>query len=113
MGGLGTETGTEFANGLYDMLQDSGIKPSEWSNALNMLLTNVDWSSWDALSQANSVITSLGGSLDIGTDTWYRFAQAMREATGAIPDFGSLISSLSELIALLNSLKAGDTIGED
>ena len=113
MGGLGTEAGTEFANGLYNMLQDSGIKPSEWSNALNMLLTNVDWSSWDALSQANSVITSLGGSLDIGTDAWYRFAQAMREATGAIPDFGSLIDSLSALIALLNSLKAGDTIGED
>jgi hypothetical protein len=35
-----------------------------------MLLNNVDWGSWDALTQARSIIESMGGSLDTGTAAW-------------------------------------------
>jgi hypothetical protein len=67
---FGSEAGTQFADGLFNMLTESGIDTDEWSNAMDLLLNSVDWSDWDAMTQARLVIESLGGHLDTGSAAW-------------------------------------------
>jgi hypothetical protein len=50
----------------------------------------INWSSYNAVEEAQKVFVELGGNLNKSTINWLELANAMRKATNAIPDFSGL-----------------------
>lgn len=109
-GPMGEKVGTQFVNGINDMIE--GLDSEQQSAALNKLM-EIDWTSWDAMEQADAVMKEFGVNIDTSSDKWIKFANNMRQATGAMPDFSKLKTDLNEITAILQDLNFGDVISEE
>ena len=89
-----------------------GVKAEDQDTVLNQLM-NIDWSSWDALEQADIILRDLGEGLDLTDPYWTNFINNMRIAGRAIPDFSKMKSELNGVAGVLGSLKLGEAISED
>ena len=109
-GPTGEKAGEDFINGLNSMLK--GVNIEDQQAAMDALM-NIDWSSWDALDQADRVLQEFGGDIDLTSKEWKKFADEMRIASGATPDFSTLKADLNEVSAILNNLDFGKVIKEE
>lgn len=110
LGPAGKAAGEQFTKGLNDML--SGLSTEDQQAALNQLMT-IDWSSWDALEQADAIMQNFGVDIDTAEDSWQQFASSMRTATGAIPDFSKMQKELSSIASIVQDLDFGSMISEE
>lgn len=110
LGPMGEAAGEKFVTGLNSML--AGVKPEDQAAALNQLMA-IDWSDWDALSQADVILQKFGVDIDLTSQEWLDFAESMRIAARAVPDFSKLKSNLNSISKILSGLKFGDAINED
>lgn len=110
LGPLGEEGGKQYLEGLNTMVKD--LDPKEQQEALAQL-NNIDWSSWDAMEQADKIMKEFGVDIDTSSQEWKDFANQMRAANGAIPDFSQMVSTLSEVNGILNKLDFGSVISEE
>lgn len=110
LGPMGEAAGEKFIAGLNTML--AGVKPEDQAAALNALMA-IDWSDWDALSQADAILQQFGVDIDLTSQEWLDFAESMRIAARAVPDFSSLKSDLNSISKIINDLEFGDAIDED
>ena len=110
IGPAGEKAGEDFINGLNSMLK--GVNIEDQQAAMDALM-NIDWSSWDALKQADIVLQEFGGDIDLTSEEWKKFADEMRIASGATPDFSTLKTDLNEVSAILNNLDFGKVIKEE
>ena len=60
----------------------------EQINALTTAMGSVDWSSGDGLSQLTSLLAEQGIELDLTTDAWLRYAEAMQAGTTGLGTTG-------------------------
>ena len=110
LGPMGEAAGEKFVAGLNAML--AGVKPEDQAAALNQLMA-IDWSDWDALSQADVILQEFGVDIDLTSQEWLDFAESMRIAARATPDFSQLKSNLNSISKILSGLEFGDVIDED
>lgn len=110
IGPAGEKAGEDFINGLNSMLK--GVNIEDQQAAMDALM-NIDWSSWDALDQADRILQEFGGDIDLTSEEWEKFADEMRIASGATPDFSKLKADLNEVSAILNNLDFGKVIKEE
>ena len=110
IGPAGEKAGKTFVNGINKMI--SSLKPSEQQEAIKAL-TEIDWSSWDALEQADALMKQFGVDIDTSSQEWIDFATEMRKATGAIPDYSKLREDLASLNAIINDLDFGSIINDE
>ena len=110
LGPMGETAGEKFVAGLNAML--AGVKPEDQAAALNQLMA-IDWSDWDALSQADVILQEFGVDIDLTSQEWLDFAESMRIAARAVPDFSQLKSNLNSISKILSGLEFGDVIDED
>lgn len=110
IGPLGERAGEQFTEGLNKMLQ--GVKAEDQTAALNAL-ANVDWSSWDALDQASAIMADYGVNIDVTSNYWKAFADNMRKATVATPDFTDLQERLTSIAGILHDLDFGSIIEQE
>lgn len=110
LGPMGEAAGEKFVTGLNSML--AGVKPEDQAAALNQLMA-IDWSDWDALSQADVILQEFGVDIDLTSQEWLDFAESMRIAARAVPDFSKLKSNLNSISKILSGLEFGDAIDED
>lgn len=110
LGPMGEAAGEKFVAGLNTML--AGVKPEDQAAALNALMA-IDWSDWDALSQADVVLQKFGVDIDLTSQEWLDFAESMRIAARAVPDFSQLKSNLNSISKILGDLEFGEAIDED
>lgn len=110
LGPLGQEAGQEFVNGLTNMID--GLS-AEDQNAALAQLTNIDWSSWNAMDQAQAIMKEFGVDIDTSSEAWANFTDRMRDANGAVPDFTSLKQTLIDISSILGNLEFGDTISDE
>ena len=110
LGPSGVQAGEDFVQGLNTMLD--GVDTEDQQAALKALM-DIDWSSWDALEQADVVLQDLGGDIDLTSEEWKQFAEEMRVAAGATPDYTTLKTDLNEVSAILNDLDFGEAIDEE
>ena len=110
LGPLGAEAGEKFVAGLNTML--AGVDPDKQGAALDQLMA-LDWSDWDALSQADLILQEFGVDLDLTADEWVTFAENMRIAARAVPDFSKLKSDLNNITKIINDLDFGKAIKDE
>ena len=110
LGPMGEAAGEKFIAGLNTML--AGVKSEDQAAALNQLMA-IDWSDWDALSQADVILQEFGVDIDLTSQEWLDFAESMRIAARAVPDFSKLKSNLNSISKILSGLEFGDAIDED
>lgn len=110
LGPQGEKAGQAFKDGLNKMLED--VDPEKQTEALTAL-SSVDWTSWDALNQADAIMKEFGVDIDQNSEYWQNFASQMRTATGAIPDYSKLKTDLNEISAILQDLDFGSIIDEE
>ena len=110
IGPLGEKAGQEFTDGLNKMIGE--LDAEEQQQAL-AALANIDWSSWDALEQADLIMQEFGVDIDTTSQEWITFAERMRIANGATPDFSRLKDTLIEISGILNDLEFGDIIDDE
>jgi hypothetical protein len=73
----------------------------------------VDWSSWDALDQASAIMSDYGVNIDTASTYWKTFADNMRKATVATPDFSDLQQKLTSIAGILHDLDFGSIIEQE
>ena len=110
LGPLGEEAGQQWLDGLNNML--ASVDPKDREAALEAL-SNIDWTSYDALDQADKILQQFNGDIDIGSKEWKEYAEQMRIAAGAFPDFSSLKTNLQQISKILQSLDFGSTISQE
>ena len=110
LGPRGEEAGKEFINGLNDMVDS--LDGETRQQALTQL-ANVDWTSWDALSQAESILDEFGITIDVTSDQWKEFAISMRIANNSMPDFSKLQEHLQNVSSILGDLEFDDVIEDE
>ena len=110
LGPLGAEAGEKFVEGLNKMT--ATLKPEDAEKALSQL-SNIDWSSWDALDQARKVMKEFGVEIDTSSTYWVNFASKMRLASRSIPDFSEIKKNLAEVSKILGDLDFGSIIEEE
>ena len=109
LGPAGEEAGKQYVEKLNEMLGE--LDPEDQQAALEAL-TKIDWSDWDAMDQAKEIMSDLGVEIDFGSEAWQKFAQEMRIAGGAIPDFSGLKQDLIDITSILGKLDFGSTISD-
>ena len=110
IGPLGERAGKQFTEGLNKMIK--GVKAEDQAAALKAL-TNIDWSSWDALDQADLVMQQFGVDIDTASSEWVSFAHNMRLATNATPDYSNLKQTLMDVTAIISDLDFGSIIDDE
>lgn len=110
LGPLGDSAGDAFAEGLNQMLE--GVDADQQTAALSQLMS-IDWSSWDALSQADAILQEFGVDLDLTSEQWVAFASNMRLASRSIPDFSKLKSDFTSISKIIGDLDFGEAISEE
>mgnify|MGYP006896622272 CR=1 FL=1 len=73
----------------------------------------MDWSSWDALDQASAIMSDYGVNIDTASTYWTTFADNMRKATVATPDFSNLQERLTSIAGILQDLDFGSIIEQE
>ena len=110
LGPLGKQAGEEYVTQLNSMLSQVDVEDQQ--KALNAL-TAVDWSDWDALEQVDAIMKEFGVDIDTSSEEWQNFAEKMRIAAGATPDFSQLRDTLISITAILQDLDFGSVISEE
>lgn len=110
LGPRGKAVGEEFVAGLNKMI--SNLDSEDQSAALEKL-ANVNWSSYDALEQAAAIMKDFGVEIDITSAYWIEYAESMRLAMNAMPDFTQLKNDLIAIQKILKDLTFGESISEE
>lgn len=110
LGPYGEQAGQDFVAGINKMVE--GLDQKDTDAALQQL-ANIDWTSYDALEQAEAIMESFGVEIDTSSQYWKNFAREMRNAAGATPDFSSTISQLQTITKLLKDLEFGGDVSEE
>ena len=110
LGPLGEEAGRKYVDGLNKMIE--GLDPEKQQEALDQL-SQIDWSDWDAMEQADAIMKALGKEINTTSEEWVIFTQKMRAASLAIPDFSKLKEDLIGVTSILSELDMGSSIGEE
>ena len=110
LGPLGEQAGEEYVKALNSMLGQ--LDAEEQQKALNAL-TNIDWSDWNAIDQAQKIMKDFGVEIDISSQEWKDFIKNMRLANGAMPDFSQLKQDLNDVCSILDKLDFGSVISEE
>ena len=110
LGPAGEVAGETYVEGINKMME--GVDAEDQQAALSQLST-IDWSSWDALEQADALMKEFGVDIDTSSEYWQNFANEMRTANGAIPDFTQLRDTLTEVTGILSDLDFGSVISDE
>ena len=111
LGPKGEEGGRALVDGINKVLGE-GIDIDDRAKVVEQL-SNIDWSDWDAMDQAKSIMEGLGYDIDFAGQEWLDFADAMRIANGAIPNFSDLKNDLIAITQILQDLEFGESISEE
>ena len=109
-GPLGEQAGKDFVDGINKMVSD--LDTEDQQAALEKL-SDIDWSSWDALEQADAIMKEYGVDIDTTSKEWVEYANKMRIAAGATPDFSKLKDTLTSITSILQDLDFGSVISEE
>ena len=110
LGPLGEKAGKEYVEKLNSMLGE--LDTDDQQKALESL-TAIDWSDWDALEQADAIMKEYGVDIDTTSKEWMEYADKMRKAAGATPDFSKLRDTLTSITAILQDLDFGSVISDE
>ena len=110
LGPMGEEAGKAYTEGLNKMV--AGLDAEDQQAALSKL-SEVDWSSWDAMEQADAIMKEFGVDIDTSSEEWKEFTNKMRIANGAIPDFSTIKQTLVDVSGILNKLDFGSIISDE
>ena len=110
LGAKGKEGAQDYINGLNSMLEN--VDPDKKTKVLEEL-SSVDWTQWDALTEASAKMTKFGITIDTGSEKWKDYAKSMRQVTGAMPDFDKMRTDIKSIINLTSNLEFGKTISQD
>ena len=110
LGPAGEQAGKDFVDGINKMVE--GLNTEDQQAALEEL-SNIDWSDWDALEQADAIMKEYGVDIDTTSQEWIEYANKMRQAAGATPDFSKLRDTLTSITAILQDLDFGSVISDE
>ena len=110
LGPLGEQGGKEFVDGLNRMI--ANVDAEDQQKALQQL-ASIDWSSWDAMEQAEAILKDFGVEMDSSSEEWKEFTENMRIAYLATPDFSTLKQQLQSISGILNDLDFGSIISDE
>lgn len=110
IGIAGEQAGQEYENMMNSILE--GVAPKD-QDAARDLLANIDWTQWDAATQAANQMRELGYEIDTSSEAWKTFTNNMRNTFNSIPDLNSLLDQISQVKSIAEGLDLGSTISED
>ena len=99
-----------FTRGLNSMLKT--LDTAEQEAALQRLV-DIDWSNWDAIDEAKSIMAEYGVTINETSAYWQNFATEMRIAAGAMPDYSKTINQLQQLHDAIEGVEFGDIIDQE
>lgn len=102
----------EEINKMLD-INDSDMEFIPRNNQIAEILTNIDWTEFDAANKAVNQLKSIGYEVDTTSESWQHFVDEMRSAYKAIPDLESLIDQLSSVKSITKDLEIGSIISSD
>ena len=109
LGPAGEEAGQAYLDGLNKMTKDLNLEDQQ---AAMDELGKINWTDYDAIEQADAIMKKYGVDIDTTSGEWKEFADKMRTAAGAIPDFSKLKSTLNSISGILQKLDFGKVIDE-
>lgn len=110
IGIAGEQAGQEYENMMNSILE--GVAPKD-QNAARDLLANIDWTQWDAATQAANQMRELGYEIDTSSEAWKTFTNNMRDTFNSIPDLNSLLDQISQVKSIAEGLDLGSIISEE
>lgn len=110
LGPTGEKAGEQFIQAMNSML--SGVEADKMGEAIDSILSDVDWTTNNAINQAASELRKYGVIIDTTSKEWVDFADSMRMATGYIEDFSQLKDELQAVSSILGKLDFGKVIDE-
>ena len=110
IGIAGEQAGQEYENMMNSILE--GVAPKD-QDAARDLLANIDWTQWDAATQAANQMRELGYEIDTSSEAWKTFTNNMRNTFNSIPDLNSLLDQISQVKSIAEGLDLGSIISED
>ena len=105
-GPLGEKGGQAYLDGMNLAL--ANIDEDKMAQAID-IFNNADWSNFNEASNVADQLNELGAKIDTDSDSWQVFAEAMRDANGAMQDFTATRENFSAVAGAMDS-KAGDTL---
>lgn len=102
----------EEINKMLD-INDSDMEFIPRNNQIAEILTNIDWTEFDAANKAVNQLKSMGYEVDTTSESWQHFVDEMRSAYKAIPDLESLIDQLSSVKSITGDLELGSIISSE
>ena len=113
IGPLGEKAGKEFSKGLNEAL--SQAETDEEAQKILEAFSSVDWSKGSsALNDVFSLLQTQGIQLDLTSDAWDHFSDAVDKATLQFDTFDSVKNNFANTIETLQKVKeVGDTIDEE
>ena len=100
----------DFMTGIDEMVR--GLSDEDKFEALSQL-SNIDWTSWNAMTKARNVLREFGVDLDLNQDKWKKYQENIRKATGAIRDFSTIGQNLKQVFAELSQITFGEIVEDD
>lgn len=97
----------DFMTGIDEMVR--GLSDEDKFEALNQL-SNIDWTSWNAMTEARNVLREFGVDLDLNQDKWKKYQENIRKATGAIRDFSTIGQNLKQVFSELSQITFGEIV---
>ena len=110
IGIAGEQAGQEYENMMNSILE--GVAPKD-QDAARDLLANIDWTQWDAATQAANQMRELGYEIDTSSEAWKTFTNNMRNTFNSIPDLNSLLDQISQVKSISEGLELGSIISEE
>ena len=110
IGPMGKKAGRIFKSGMNEMIKS--LSSDDQTAALEQL-GSINWSDWDAIEQADAIMKQFGIDIDTGSEEWKKFANEMRKANLAIPDYSKLKTNLQDISKILDSLDFGSVISDE
>jgi hypothetical protein len=86
--------------------------PEDQEDMINQL-TNIDWTSWEAGTQAAQVVRDFGGNIDVTSEKWIGFIDQIRDSSNAIPDIENLRNSYNSALEASKELETGSIISPE
>lgn len=102
----------EEINKMLD-INDSDMEFIPRNNQIAEILTNIDWTEFDAANKAVNQLKSMGYEVDTTSESWQNFIDEMRSAYKAIPNLEELIDQLSTVKSITGDLEIGSIISSD
>ena len=111
LGPIGAEAGELFTEQFGSEI--AKIEDSDKQQEALSKLAEIDWSNYDAIEDADAIMKEFGVSIDTSSEEWVEFADKMRNAGGAIPDFNKLKENLMGVADALKDINFGDIISQE